>query len=164
MTLSLRLMLPDDNAALLAVVQQCVLEFGYPHSPYITHPEEADLYGDMHGESSRMYVLLDATGQIVGGGGFAPVLGAEGYCEIQKVYFLPKARGLGWGKRLVKRLMDEAAELGYTHYYIESVPEMTGAIALYESLGFVPCNRHSTDGHNVCTVYMQRPVDERKRA
>lgn len=164
MSFSLRPMTPEDNATLLAVVQQCVLEFGYTHSPYITHPEEGDLYGDMSGERSRMYVLLDADDSIIGGGGFAPVTGAEDYCEIQKVYFLPKARGHGWGKRLVQRLMQEAADSGFSHYYIESVPEMTGAIALYESLGFTPCQRHSTDGHSVCTVYMQRPVDERKRA
>lgn len=164
MTITIRPMRKQDNPAMLAVIQQCVTEFGYPHSPYVTQPEEADIFANYTHPLSRMYVLEDAEGHIVGGGGFAPLEGMEDLCEIMQVYFLPRVRGLGLGKKLVTRLMEEASDCGFAGLYIESVPELTTAIRLYESLGFehIP-ERLGTGGHAVCTVFMRRPPLPRKQ-
>jgi putative acetyltransferase len=155
----IRPMRANDNAAVLSVIQQCVLEFGYTHSPYVTHPEEE---GDIHGcftvAHSGGYVIEDENGNIVGSGGYAPLHNNNAVCEIQKVYFLPRVRGKGMGRKLVERLMDEAAPHGFREFYLETVPEMITAVTLYEKLGFSPCQRKSADGHNCCSVFMHRAV------
>jgi len=163
---TIRPMRPDDNPAVLAVIQQCVLEFGYTHSPYVTHAqEEGDIHGHCSGPKSRIYVLQNAQGNIVGAGGFAPVYGAEDLCEIQRVYFLPEARGHGQGRKMVERLMEEAMAFDYRAFYIETVPEMTTAIALYTKLGFRASPRQGTGGHHdCCSVFMLRPINQRKSA
>lgn len=150
---------------MLHIIQQCVLEIGYTHSPYVTDAEnEREIYAHYDNPNSRMYVLEDAEGHIAGGGGFAPLEGMAHLCEIMQVYFAPRVRGHGLGKTLVKRLMDEASDCGYDGFYMETVPEMQAAIGLYESLGFkrLP-KRLGTGGHGCCSVFMQRMADETKQ-
>lgn len=157
--LTIRPMRKSDNSALLAVIQQCVLEYGYTHSPYVTHAhEEGDIFEGFSAANSCMYVIVDDTDTVIGGGGFAPVQGMENLCEIKKVYFAPRARGVGMGRKLVERLMAEAAPLGFSHYYIETVPEMETAVALYEKLGFTPTTRQSAAGHDCCSMFMHKAI------
>lgn len=155
---TIRPMRREDNAAMLRIIQQCVLEFGYTHSPYVTDAEnEGEIFEHYDRPNCRMYVLEAEDGSIVGGGGFATLEGMEHLCEIMQVYFAPRARGHGMGKTLVKRLMKEAAACGYDGFYIETVPEMEAAIGLYESLGFAPLpQRLGTGGHGCCSIFMQR--------
>lgn len=156
--ITIRPMRQSDNAAMLAVIQHCVLEFGYTHSPYVTDAEnEGDIFEHYDRAGCRMYVLEDADSTLLGGGGFAPLEGEKDVCEIMQVYFAPRARGHGWGKTLVKRLMDEAIASGYDGFYIETVPEMQAAIGLYESLGFTPLpQRWGVGGHGCCSIFMHR--------
>lgn len=154
----IRPMRAEDNAAFLAVVQQCVLEFGYTDSPYITHPEESDLFGQFAHPHSRIYVIEDESGDIVGGGGFGPLRNDPSICELQKVYFLPRVRGKGLGRKLMERLMAEAAPHGFSLFYLETVPEMITAVTLYEKLGFTPTERKKPYGHDCCTIFMQKKV------
>lgn len=165
MSFSTRPMRPEDNAAMLKVIQDCVLEFGYTHSPYLTEPAESDIYGGMQGARSRMYVIESADGEIVGGGGFGPVKNHPQLCEIKRVYFSAKARGHGLGRTLVEQLMSEAADdVAFTHFYIESVPEMATALTLYEKLGFVYAERQGDAGHGCCSIFMLKPIEKRKTA
>lgn len=161
MTITIRPMRREDNPALLAIIQQCVLEFGYTDSPYLLDTEnESDIHGHYDRPNARIYVLEDSDGTIVGGGGFAPLEGVDNTCEIMQVYFAPRARRRGWGKTLVKRLMDEATACGYDGFYIETVPEMEAAIGLYASLGFTHLpQRWGRGGHGCCSVFMHRPVE-----
>lgn len=155
---TIRPMTQEDNAAMFAVIRYCVLEFGYVDSPYITQPEESDIYGCFTSPRSNMYVIEDEEGNIVGGGGFGPLKNDPAICEIQKVYFLPKVRGKGLGRKLMERLMAEAAPHGFTLYYLETVPEMITAVTLYEKLGFTPTERKKENGHDCCSIFMQKQV------
>ena len=56
----------------------------------------------------RQYFIVEQNGMRVGGGGFSPLQGAtpDGgpdteICELQRVFFLPTARGQGLGKVLL---------------------------------------------------------------
>ena len=60
----------------------------------------------------------------------------EGICELQKVYFRPSLRGLGFGRKILERCIQEAAMAGYRLMYLESVPQMSNAVGIYEKLGF----------------------------
>jgi putative acetyltransferase len=61
-----------------------------------------------------------------------------GTVELCRFYCRPAARGLGVGRRLLARALDEAGALGYSTVLLETCPEtMASAVRLYEEHGFV---------------------------
>ena len=64
-------------------------------------------------------------------------LGANGICEMKRLYVDPKGRGLGVGKALAIAVVHEAKRLGYRCIHLDTLSSMASARALYKSLGFV---------------------------
>jgi GNAT superfamily N-acetyltransferase len=62
---------------------------------------------------------------------------APGVAEIQRMYVLPQARGIGAGRCLAQQLLDDARTIGYQAVRLESLKVLSPAHTLYRSLGFV---------------------------
>ena len=56
--------------------------------------------------------------------------------EIQRMYVQPHLRGLGVGRLLVDRLLEDARAIGYAVVRLESLKFLSAAHALYRSVGF----------------------------
>jgi putative acetyltransferase len=84
-------------------------------------------------------ILLAKDGQKALGCGALRNLGSiqDRTCEMKRLYVCPAARGVGVGKQIVRRLIQEAVRIGYSTMVLDTLDRLEAAINLYKSLGFV---------------------------
>ena len=76
-------------------------------------------------------------------------------CELQRLFILKKARGLGIGQQLMDSCIVFAKESGYKRIYLETFPNMVEALGLYSKNGFKLIDKPLGDtGHFYCTTRM----------
>lgn len=76
--------------------------------------------------------------------GFGMTVIERGMAELGAIILAPEARGKGLGRALVAGLMRYAFENGAARAYLQVERGNAPAIALYESLGFVPVYTYAT--------------------
>lgn len=156
MKCELRLIEPEDNVELASVIRKVLKEHGVdrPGTVY-TDPTTDELFELFNSSQNAFYYVATVEEKIVGGCGIYPTSGLpDGFAELVKLYLLKEVRGMGLGKQLMQRCMEEAEHF-YTHLYLETTPELSNAIGLYESLGFKTIkSRLGESGHFSCNVWM----------
>jgi len=128
----------SDRAAVAGLIRTVMPEFGAKGPGFaINDPEVDDMFAAYRAPRSGYFVVTRDADDVVGGGGFAPLAGADqGTAELRKMYFLPEVRGLGVGQALLERCLGGAARARFTTMYLETLANMTQARALYERNGF----------------------------
>lgn len=88
------------------------------------------------------YVVLESGGAVVGYAGLrAPAGSSDG--DVQTIAVAAASRGNGWGRMLLRALLDEAARRGVRDMFLEVRADNPVAQSLYASEGFVPIGRRA---------------------
>lgn len=153
---TIRPLTPLDNASVAAVVRRVSGEYGLTADKgYGVADPTLDSMSEVYQGDGSSYWVVEHNNRILGGGGIAPLSGEDSICELQKMYFLPELRGRGLARKLAVKALTFARVQGYKGCYLETTANLTEAIALYESLGFVRIsNAMGNTGHDACEVRM----------
>lgn len=155
-----------DERQVAAIIRKVMTEHGASGAGFAIHDPEVDAMAAAYrGKQAAYFVVADADGAIMGGGGIAPLSGGDAAtCELRKMYFLPGIRGLGLGARLLERCLDAAAERGFRTCYLETLDSMDRARKLYEAFGFRRlCGPEGSTGHFACDAYYALDLKARGR-
>ncbi|PSG88455.1 GNAT family N-acetyltransferase [Aurantibacter aestuarii] len=150
----------EDNTQIEKVIRDCFPEFGLPlEGTAYADPETKQMFESYSGANETYFVVVKDE-DVLGGAGIKPLAGLEeSVCELQKMYFSPKVRGLGFGKLLFQKCLDEAKRLGYKQVYIETIPQLEAAIHVYKSFGFKHLEGPmGNTGHYSCGIWMLKTL------
>jgi len=154
-TFTLRPIRPEDDGAVAAIIRRVMPEFGADGPGFAIHDAEVNGMSAAYGIARAAYYVVEVNGRVVGGGGIAPLQGAdEGTAELRKMYFLPEARGIGAGSALLRHLLELAKNFGFARVYLETLKGMDAAQRLYEHLGFRRLDKQlGATGHFGCNRF-----------
>lgn len=157
---TIRKIAQEDNEQLAFIIRYVLAEFkaNKPGTVYYD-PTTDDLFTLFQAPCSA-YFVATVNDEIIGGSGVYPTANLpEGCCELVKLYLSPTARGKGIGKALMQQCFAAAKELGYTSIYLETMPELSTAVGMYEQMGFTYLKGPlGNSGHFGCDIWMLKQL------
>ena len=149
-----------DDRAMAGVIRTVMTEFGASGPGFAIHDPEVEDMSRTYRKDGHAYWVVVRGDRVVGGGGFGRLTGAsDEVCELRKMYFLPEARGVGMGARLLAHILERAAGAGFRLCYLETLVAMRQARRLYEAFGFRPLDGPmGATGHFSCDAYYARDL------
>ena len=155
-TIIIREIQQNDNQAITKIVRDVLMALGAPKIGTAYADPQLDFLFETYQNPKSKYFIVENDGVVLGGAGIAPLENeAESVCELQKMYFLPEARGLGLGTQLMAQCLKSAQDFGYKKCYLETMPYMEAAQKLYKKVGFeYLCEPMGNTGHTSCPVWM----------
>jgi len=119
----------------------------------LTFPEDPwtpfMLADELMSPASRYWIAADESGAAIGYGGVK--VGGD-QADVMTIGVAPHARGRGAGAAILDALLDWARQAGAAEIFLDVRPSNEGAIALYNSRGFVEIGRRPR--------YFRNPVEE----
>jgi putative acetyltransferase len=146
---------PRDDAQVAAIIRTVMPEFGATGSGFAINDPEVDWMSRAYSAARSAYFVVEHEGQVVGGGGIAPLTGGDrDTCELRKMYFLPDARGIGAGAAMMSTCLHAARRIGFKQCYLETLTGMDAAMRLYERSGFRRIDGPmGATGHGGCNTF-----------
>lgn len=149
-----------DNEMIAAVIRSVLIEHDVPKVGTAYADVSLDRMLETYSAPRSRYFVVEKDGKIIGGAGISQLENeSETICELQKMYFLSEARGLGLGSEMMGKCLTFAQSVGFEKCYLETMPYMHAAQKLYLKFGF-----HYIDapmgctGHTSCPVWMLKEL------
>jgi putative acetyltransferase len=134
-TIAVRPVSAADVSAVISLVTEVLAEFGLVFG--VGAATDAPLLGlpASYEDVGGAFWVAEEAGFIIGTCGLAPV--EPRVYELRKMYLRPQTRGRGVGRQLLALAVEWARARGGTHLVLDTIEDMTRAIAFYEAHGFV---------------------------
>ncbi len=151
----------EDNPTIANIIRQTLKEFGADRPSTVYYDESTDHLYELFLTQKSGYFIATLDGAIVGGAGIFPSTGLDAHiCELVKMYLLPEARGKGIATLLIDKCIALAKFHGFTNVYIESMPELKTALAIYEKKGWTYLDKPmGNTGHGGCGLWMLLDIE-----
>jgi putative acetyltransferase len=150
-----------DNKELAKVIRYSLelLDYAIDGTVY-TDPKTDQMYAQYQEIGSAYWVLKDEKGEVWGGCGIKTLPnGDPSIAELQRMFIHPNYRGKGYSNLLMVTCIDFAKNVGFKQIYLETLPRMDSALALYSKHGFKKIPRGLGDtGHFSCDVFMLKEL------
>lgn len=158
--MKIRVIENDDNEKIAFVIRSVLIDMGAPKVGTAYEDNELDAMFEAYQKDCFIYYVVEDGNQILGGAGIAPLKNADSsICELQKMYFLPEARGKGLGKQMIQMCIAFAKSCNFEHCYIETMPYMLDAQKLYIKTGFSYIDKSlGNTGHSSCHIWMIKAI------
>jgi putative acetyltransferase len=149
-----------DNLFLAKIIRDTLTEFKANHPGTVYYDPSTDHLYELFQEPGSTYYVAEIDGTIAGGVGIFPTAGLPGgTCELVKMYLVPSARGIGLGKALIEKALAFAKNSGFLQVYIETMPELSKAMKVYEKFGFKYLDKQlGNSGHFGCAIWMLKSL------
>jgi putative acetyltransferase len=151
----------EDNLALTIIIRSSLEEFNAAKSGTVYFDKTTDhLFELFQSTPASIYFVAELNGEVLGGAGIFPTHNLpEGVCELVKMYLSKNARGLGLGRLMISKCLEAAKETGFIKIYLETMPELSKAVKVYEKFGFEYLTAPmGNSGHNGCTIWMLKTL------
>ena len=150
----------EDNKQIAAVIRHVLIEHNVPKVGTAYADPQLDFMFETYNNQKSVYFVIENNDKIIGGAGISQLENEEAtVCELQKMYFLAEARGLGLGTQLMEKCLQSAKDFGYSKCYLETMPYMEAAQKLYKKVGFdYLCTPMGNTGHTSCPVWMLKKL------
>jgi putative acetyltransferase len=147
---------PNDNAALAHIIRGSLSEFSANKPGTVYYDPTTDALYDLFQAGNSFYLVAEENNRLLGGAGIFPSAGLPAaVAELVKMYLHKDARGKGLGRLLIEQCLEKAKALGYKKIYLETMPELSKAVSVYEKFGFSYLNGPlGNTGHFGCDVWM----------
>jgi putative acetyltransferase len=151
---------PQDNVALAEIIRTALTEFGANKPGTVYFDPTTDALFELFRTTGSYYFVATLDNKLIGGCGIFPTENLpKGTCELVKLYVNKDASGTGTGKKLMEKSMAWAKENGYSQVYLESMPELSKAVSIYEKQGFKKlCSPLGNSGHDGCDIWMLKTL------
>lgn len=151
---------PTDNPIIARVIRNVLIEYNVPKVGTAYEDITLDLMYETYNIDKAIYYIIEKNNIILGGAGIMQLENSnENICELQKMYFLPEARGKGLGKQMINLCIKKAIEFGYQQCYLETMPYMENARKLYKNTGFRDLDiPKGNTGHYSCNRWMLKDL------
>lgn len=145
-----------DNLQIKEIVQSVILEMGAPKVGTAYEDIALENMTEHYNKEKAVYYVIEHNDKVIGGAGIAQLDNFEGNtCELQKMYFLPEARGKGLGSKMISKCLEKAKSFGFEECYLETMPNMIAAKKLYKKNGFTEIDGPMGNTcHYSCDVWM----------
>lgn len=158
--LTIRKITAADNTALAKIIRTSLEEFNANKPGTVYYDPSTDDLAAVFAAPGSIYFVAEEGGQLLGGCGIYPTQNLPaGTCELVKLYLSKAARGKGLGKLLMQQCLEAAKYLGYNNVYLETMPELTIAVPMYEKMGFDYLKAPmGNSGHDGCSIWMLKKL------
>lgn len=155
-TIVIREIESEDNPKIAKAIRSVLIEMGVPKVGTAYEDVALDCMTETYDKPRKAYFVVVSGNEILGGAGISQLDNYEGnVCELQKMYFMPEARGKGLGSEMMQKCLSFAKQVGFEQCYLETLPYMKDARKLYRKVGFKSLDKPLGDtGHYSCTEWM----------
>jgi phosphinothricin acetyltransferase len=153
----------SDDPGILEIINAAILNTTawYDHVPW-TRERVAEWRAGKQAEDWPVWIAEAPNGSVAGFASFGPFRARPAYARTAEhsVYVAESCRGLGYGRRLLEALIDDARKRGL-HTLVGGVDsENTGSLAFHRALGFEEAGRLREVGRKfdrwLTLVFMQK--------